>query len=106
MGDPKPSLSDLRIDDQARHGGSVRTGIWLLAFLLVAASAAALWYWLGAPRAVPVRVATVVEASGAGRGGGPILLNASGYVTARRRATVSSKMTGKVAKCWSKRGWP
>ena len=97
MGDPKPSLSDLRIDDQARHGGSVRTGIWLLACLLVAASAAAFWYWLGAPRAVPVRVATVVEASGAGRGGGPILLNASGYVTARRRATVSSKMTGKVA---------
>ncbi len=45
---------------------------------------------------MPVRVAAVVEASGAGRGGGPILLNASGYVTARRRATVSSKMTGKV----------
>jgi len=38
----------------------------------------------------------VTEVGGARTGGAPTVLNASGYVTARRRATVSSKMTGKV----------
>jgi RND family efflux transporter MFP subunit len=96
MSDEKPSLSDLRIDDHARYGGSGRMGIWLLALLLVAASAAALWYWFRAPRAIPVRVAAVVEAGTNPGSSGAAVLNASGYVTARRRATVSSKMTGKV----------
>jgi RND family efflux transporter MFP subunit len=41
-------------------------------------------------------VASAVEAAGSAAGGNPTLLNASGYVTARRRATVSSKVTGKV----------
>jgi len=44
---------------------------------------------------VPVRTAQVTEGSG---GAGPAaVLNASGYVTARRQSTVSSKVTGKVA---------
>ena len=95
MSDPEPSLSDLRIDDHARYGGSGRMGLGLLVLVFVAAVAAVLWYWFSVPRAIPVRVAAVVETS-ADPGGGPVLLNASGYVTARRRATVSSKMTGKV----------
>jgi RND family efflux transporter MFP subunit len=96
MSERKPSLSDLRIDDHARYGGSGRLGIWLLVSILVVAAAAAAWFWFRAPRAVPVGVATVVEAPANPSGAGPVLLNASGYVTARRRATVSSKMTGKV----------
>jgi RND family efflux transporter MFP subunit len=42
--------------------------------------------------------ASVVQerATGGAGGGGASVLNASGYVTARRRATVSSKVTGKV----------
>ena len=96
MSNPKPSLSDLRIDDHARYGGSGRMGLGLLIFALAAVAGVAAWYWVRAPRAVPVRVATVVEAAANPAGGGPVLLNASGYVTARRRATVSSKMTGKV----------
>jgi multidrug efflux pump subunit AcrA (membrane-fusion protein) len=96
MSERKPSLSDLRIDDHARYGGSGRLGIWLVVAILVVAAAAAAWFWFRAPRAVPVRVATVVEAPANPSGAGPVLLNASGYVTARRRATVSSKMTGKV----------
>jgi RND family efflux transporter MFP subunit len=38
-----------------------------------------------------------VQARGAAGGGGRTLLNASGYVTTRLAATVSSKVTGKVA---------
>jgi HlyD family secretion protein len=96
MSDPKPSLSDLRIDDHARSGGSGRMGLGLLVLVLAAVVGAVLWYWFSVPRAIPVRVAAVVEAGANPGGGGPVLLNASGYVTARRRATVSSKMTGKV----------
>jgi len=96
MSHQKPSLSDLRIDDHARYGGSGRIGLWLLVLVLAAAAAAAAWFWLRAPRALPVRTAAVVEARPGSDGAGPAVLNASGYVTARRRATVSSKMTGKV----------
>jgi len=92
----KPSLSDLRIEDHARYGGQGRLGIWLLLLVIGAAGALGAWYWLRGPRPVPVRVATVVEVTGAQAGGASAVLNASGYVTARRRATVSSKMTGKV----------
>ena len=45
-------------------------------------------------RAIEVKVAPA-RAVAAGSGGGAVL-NASGYVTARRQATVSSKVTGKV----------
>ena len=96
MSDSKPSLSDLRIDDHARYSGSGRMGLALLVLAVAAAAGAALWFWLRAPGAVPVRVVTVVETGANSGRGGAAVLNASGYVTARRRATVSSKMTGKV----------
>jgi len=96
MSQQKPSLSDLRIDDHARSGGSGRMGLAALVLVAAAVAGAALWYGLRAPRPVPVRVAAVVETSASAGGSGQAVLNASGYVTARRRATVSSKMTGKV----------
>jgi RND family efflux transporter MFP subunit len=51
------------------------------------------WWWFGTSHAATVRTAMVREGS---LGGTSPVLNASGYVTARRRATVSSKVTGKV----------
>jgi HlyD family secretion protein len=54
---------------------------------------AAAWAWATRERPVEVDTASVVS-RGAGIQAG--ILNASGYVTARRRATVSSKITGKV----------
>jgi RND family efflux transporter MFP subunit len=96
MAGDKPSLSDLRIDDHARYGGQRRTGVWVLVAVLVLGGAAGAWVWLRAPREVPVQVAAVTELGGSEAGGPPAVLNASGYVTARRRATVSSKVTGKV----------
>src|SRR5687767_230225 len=60
---------------------------------LLAAVAGGAWYWLGRERPVEVEVAAVTERAA---GAQASVLNASGYVTARRRATVSSKVTGKV----------
>jgi RND family efflux transporter MFP subunit len=91
--DLKQDLEALRIDRGHERAGSRRGLAWVVGLLVVAGGAAALWLWLTRERPVEVQVATVVErATGAQAG----VLNATGYVTARRRATVSSKITGKV----------
>jgi RND family efflux transporter MFP subunit len=93
--DLKEALQSLKIDREgpAPDRPSRRAALWLaLAAVLVVAALAA---WLLAPRAVPVRTAPVAESAG-GAGGAAAVLNASGYVTARRQATVSSKVTAKV----------
>ena len=56
----------------------------------------------GGAAAVRVAPARAVQAGG-GSGGGSVL-NASGYVTARRQATVSSKVTGKVVEVFVEEG--
>ncbi len=104
MSQDRPSLSDLRIEEHAREGGQYRAGARIFAFVLLAACGAAAWYGLRAPRPAAVRVAVVTEAAGGGAGGAPPVLNASGYVTARRRATVSSKITGKVTGVYVEEG--
>jgi RND family efflux transporter MFP subunit len=90
----KPDLSALRIDKAAK--GSTGPGWWFWASVAVIAVAAALggWWYVAGGLAKAVRVGEVVARTQAA--GGDAVLNASGYVTARRRATVSSKITGKV----------
>lgn len=86
----------MRIDRSATASRrSVRWG-WLavIALLLIVVGGASLW-WFGASRTAEVRTFTVRE-EGAVSGGGGTVLNASGYVTARRRATVASKITGRL----------
>ncbi|HWM89905.1 MAG TPA: efflux RND transporter periplasmic adaptor subunit [Thermoanaerobaculia bacterium] len=91
----KPSLEGLRID---RSGVNERSGpswkLWLSLAVVVLAVAGAAWAWLQIPRAVEVRTANARAVSAGGAAGA--VLDASGYVTARRQATVSSKITGKV----------
>ncbi len=93
MSAPKPSLDALRID---RPAIPARAPVWpWLLLLLIAAVGIAAWLWSQRARLPVVETATVTETVS----GGPAratLLNASGYVTARRSATVSSKVTGKV----------
>lgn len=87
------SLDALRID-RTSDPGERRRWPWILAVVLVAV--AALVGWQLAHRGTPVKVAPATEVRG-GAGGPVAVLDASGYVTARRKATVSSKVTGKVA---------
>ncbi|MET0328432.1 MAG: efflux RND transporter periplasmic adaptor subunit [Luteimonas sp.] len=88
-------LKELRIDRSAPPPPS-RRGLWiglaiaaLLLILLVAGVLA-----LG-KRAVEVETTVVVAPNVAGAAGGSVL-DASGYVVARRMATVSAKITGRV----------
>jgi len=93
--DLKDQLASLKIDrsgaDEAAGGrGKLWVGIGVAVLV-----AAALAFYLLKPRATPVRTALATESAA---GSGPAaVLNASGYVTARRQATVSSKITGKVS---------
>jgi RND family efflux transporter MFP subunit len=94
MSQPPPRLDDLRIKREARPAPSRGKFPWLAAGLLLLVAAALAWWFLR-PQPLVVRTAAARELSSAG-GTDRTVLNASGYVTARRAATVSSKVTGKV----------
>jgi RND family efflux transporter MFP subunit len=98
------ALEDLRISSSARGSASVPMWGWALVVVLVAAGVV-VWLWARAPRAIEVKTA-VVEQPGTAREGGGAVLNASGYVVARRRATVSSKITGRVTEVRVEEGMP
>ena len=92
--DPQ-SLDRLRIDRESAPTSPRRVPwVWLLVVLLLTS---VVWWMkgsFGSARAVEVRVTQVREVSGTTVA--RTVLNASGYVTARREATVSAKQTGKV----------
>jgi len=92
-GSGRPDLSALRIDDKARaHDGG--GGFWRV-FAVVAGTAviaAGVLFALFGRRPT----VEVAAARAAGDGGGAALLNASGYVTPRRRATIAAKITARV----------
>jgi RND family efflux transporter MFP subunit len=93
MSDLKRDLDALRIEREPERPAAARWIIWTGLIILLAAGGLAGYRWLTRERPVEVQVATV---SARAAGTQAAVLNASGYVVARRRATVSSKITGKV----------
>ncbi|MCK6466361.1 MAG: efflux RND transporter periplasmic adaptor subunit [Phycisphaerae bacterium] len=92
MGPEKGTLDALRID-RTQRGRSRSAAPLALVLLVILGGAGAAYFWT--KRAPTVEVRTIAVRAVAS-GGAATLLNASGYVTARRQATVSSKVTGKV----------
>jgi HlyD family secretion protein len=105
MADLVQDLAALRIPQEERGGrrGKPLVVIGVLLALLVVGGAA--WYWSTALQAASVKVAPAAVRSGGPSVAGAVL-NASGYVVARRRATVSSKVTGKVMDVLIEEGHP
>ncbi len=91
----KDELASLKIEHGARAGGGGRGGLLLLIALVVVVGGGGGWFLSQRVQAAPVKTATVTAVSSANGSAGAVL-NGSGYVVARRRATVSSKLTGKV----------
>lgn len=93
----KPSkLDSLRIDRSQTPSGSGR-GWWVVLILLLLPAAGAAGWWFTQARGVVVTTTVVQARKAGGTDTGRTLLNASGYVTTRLEATVSSKVTGKIA---------
>jgi RND family efflux transporter MFP subunit len=94
--DKKALLGQLRIDRDAPQEQAGR-GPWLLGggVLLAVVVAVVAWLALSGHAAVPVHTALAQPMGGAGSGGASVL-DATGYVTARREATVSAQITGTV----------
>ncbi len=89
----KADLSKLSIDEESRNNSGPRWGIIAAVILGTAVILAVIIVFLmrgGAPEV------SVAAAGGVNSGSGPVVLNASGYVTPRVRATVASKITGRV----------
>jgi RND family efflux transporter MFP subunit len=88
-----PNLSALRIDDRKRGGRSFGKWIGILVALIVVVGLV-----VGAGSVLRSRKpeVEVVAATAPSVAGAATLLNASGYVTPRNRASVAAKITGKV----------
>ena len=96
MSDKSELLASLKIDrgEPPSEEGHSPTWLWgVLALLLIALIIGATLVF-GRDKAVEVRSAVALAASSGAAAGS--VLDASGYVVARRQATVSAKITGKV----------
>ncbi len=95
-------LNQLRID---RGTAPVRSSrpLWM-ACAVLGILVVAVGLWFGFLSANPITVKTVLARSLAKAPATGSVLDASGYVTARRQATVSAKITGKVAELMIEEG--
>lgn len=96
MDDKAALLNQLRIDRTEPPGrGTARIWIVLGALAVIGAAAAGGSFWVRSS-GIPVRVVEPQPVADAGAASAGSILDASGYVVARRQATVASKITGKM----------
>ncbi len=93
MSDLTNDLAALRLEREPDTHTSRRWVRWVLLGVLLLAVGGGAWWWFSRERPIEVQTVTVTQRQA---GTQASVLNATGYVTARRRATVSSKITGKV----------
>src|ERR1700686_4320228 len=93
MNSPRPGLGSLRIGEgQRKSSGMGRRVMYAAIPVLIFAGIVAAAYAFRSQKPV-VEVATAAKPAPGGR---QALLNASGYITPRRRATIAAKITGRV----------
>ena len=96
MDDKSALLNQLRIDRSSESAPP--RARWILpaaAGVVVVAAGIAIWWW-SRPAIVAVHAATAQAITGEGPAAAGSILDASGYVVARRQATVASKITAKM----------
>jgi len=96
MDDKSALLNQLRIDRGAAPSPTGKVWIWWVAAGAVVIAALAVWWWWTRPGAVPVHIVVAAAIAGDGAAAAGSILDASGYVVARRQATVASKITAKM----------
>jgi len=95
MSPPKPTLDDLRIERSAKPDKPFRIRPIVISISALVIVGLVVW-WLNQPKPIAVRTVLARETGSSSNSVDRTVLNASGYVTARRAATVASKVTGKV----------
>jgi len=96
MNDTSNLLNQLRID-RRDEGPPARGRALMIAAAIGLPLLLFAGWWAWSARGTPVAVQTAsAHAVGGGSGGSASVLDATGYVVARRMATVSAKITGKV----------
>jgi RND family efflux transporter MFP subunit len=103
MNDTSNLLGQLKIDKTARQSGNAGIGRWLLGAGVLLVVAVLVWLLLMRDGA-PAIATTTARAAPTGGNAAASVLDASGYVVARRQATVSSKLTGKVVEVMVEEG--
>ena len=88
-------IEQLRIERAPERPPRRAVGWWIAAFAVTGLGVIGALF-VGLPRAVPIQVAIAQPVSDEAAIGPSSILDASGYVVARRQATVSAKITGKV----------
>lgn len=102
MSETSDRISQLKIDRQAPVQQQRN---WLLpAIVAVAVAAGITWWLLGSPGSGAVVVETDTARRPPSAAQANSVLDASGYVVARRQATVSSEVTGKVTEVFVEEG--
>ncbi len=99
----KPDVGALRIDPSARVSERPARRGWFAAAAVIAVVLGLVVIWLAVRRPMQVEV---MAAQAAGPVGAGTVLNASGYVTPRLRATVAAKITGRVREVLVDEGMP
>ncbi len=95
MEDKSALLNQLRIDRESEPPRSAKWPLWLAGAAGVLIIAGLAWFW-SRPKGIPVHVAVAQPISADNAAAPASILDASGYVVARRQATVASKITGKM----------
>ncbi|MGG1949424.1 efflux RND transporter periplasmic adaptor subunit [Trinickia sp. NRRL B-1857] len=107
MTDKSELLRQLRIERDQRPAQAASSHRWWwiggLLGLLIALAAGA-FFWLHAALPVVREAVAKPVATGSGADAGTSILDASGYVVARRQATVSAKITGKLEQLFIEEG--
>jgi RND family efflux transporter MFP subunit len=97
MDDKSALLNQLRIDRGSEPKSPSKAKVWLVAAAaaVLAIIVAVIW-WRSRPEAIAVRVVAARAIASGGPATAGSILDASGYVVARRQATVASKITARM----------
>lgn len=102
MADPSERISQLKIDRSAP--AKAERSLLLPGLALAVVAAGLVWWIFFSPGSATVLVETDIARNPPSAAAANSVLDASGYVVARRQATVSSKVTGKVIEVFVEEG--
>lgn len=89
----RPDISDLRISPQDKESRPMGKRVILIGLTVALLACSGVFYHFFKNQGVTIKVAVAEQILS---GQGQTILNASGYVTPRRRATIAAKITGQI----------